>query len=393
MLQHNRHAPSRRRKRPSRRSVRSTKSDERGQVHVFGQCPAVNARSFSRKMDQSPDFAVRLGGASRRLRARAVGGILWYHGAYGFRRATDSSHSPHLGLDHSAAPAARGRGVLCQGFKGFLLTRGMRITISDNGWLLRSAPATGQRLRLFCLPHAGGNATAFRGWTRLAKAGIEVCVVQYPGHGHRIREPLLQDFDTLLRQTGEALAAEMDVPFAFFGHSLGALLAFELARQRNAQGEAEPQVLIVSGHNGPLWPRSFDEAWKLEDDELVDMLRRMQYTPEALLANRELMDLMLPVLRADLAVYDGYACRPGPPLRCPLCVFGGRDDPHTDAAGLEAWRRHAAGIFDIRWFPGDHFYLFANEQIMMDEVGRILSGQLSCGGQAKRCQEPFSDLP
>lgn len=250
----------------------------------------------------------------------------------------------------------------------------MRITISDNGWLLRSAPAAARRLRLFCFAHAGGNATAFREWTRLAEGGIEVCAVQYPGHGHRIREPLIQDFETLLARTAEALTAEWDEPYAFFGHSLGALLAFELARQRSRRGQTEPQALIVSGHNGPTWPRTLQAVWQLSDGELLGLLRRMQYTPEALLGNRELMDLMLPVLRADFALYDSYASWPGAPLRAALHVLAGRDDPHTELAGLEAWRHHTDGPFDIHWFPGDHFYLFANEQLVIAEVERIVNG-------------------
>jgi medium-chain acyl-[acyl-carrier-protein] hydrolase len=186
---------------------------------------------------------------------------------------------------------------------------------------------------------------------------VEVCAVQLPGHGTRIREPAFQDFELLLKRLAEALVQEMDRPYALFGHSMGALLVFELARRSRAGWDREPLHVFVSGHNSPRLPEELDGVSQLSDPELIDKLRELNCTPEEALAEDELMKLMLPVIRADFAVCESYVYREGEPLRCPLTAMGGLRDPRTDQEGLEAWRELTEGPFLLRQFPGDHFFI------------------------------------
>lgn len=247
-------------------------------------------------------------------------------------------------------------------------------SVSANRWILRQPPRPDATLRLFCFPHAGGSAWVFRRWSSWMPAEVEVCAIQLPGHGNRIREPAFAEFEPLVENMAASLQTEMQRPFVFFGHSLGALLAFELARRVRDRIGAEPLCLVVSGHNAPHLPEELDDVSNLDDAALIEQLRQLRCTPEQVLQNRELMKLMLPVIRADFAVCQSYVYRETQPLHCPLTVFGGIQDPRTDRAGLEGWRRHTQGPFRLRFFSGDHFFLVAEEQAVAGAVAeQILS--------------------
>jgi len=239
-------------------------------------------------------------------------------------------------------------------------------------WLVRQPSRPRGSLRLFCFPHAGGNAWAFRSWAAAMPEQIEVCAVQLPGHGHRIREVALHDFEVLLWQLAEAVAPELARPYAFFGHSLGALLAFELARRLRDRTGAEPRHLFVSGCNAPHLPKESDDLSQGDDEAIIGKLQELNCSPPQVLQNRELMALMLPVLRADFAVYQSYVYRPSPLLRCPITVFAGWSDPRTAPDGIEAWRQHTSGRFAVQGFPGDHFFVATEERAVVRTVVQSL---------------------
>jgi len=248
-----------------------------------------------------------------------------------------------------------------------------------NPWITGPRKAAA-KLRLFCLPHAGGNAWSFHRWRPRMPDEMEVCGVQLPGHGDRIRETPLEDFPAVLESLAEALRAEIKQPYALFGHSLGALLAFELARLFRHDPGIEPSHLFVSGHNAPRVPDDLEDVSSLDDAALIESVRRLNCTPEEALRDDELMQLMLPVIRADFAVRESYVYEDAEPLTCPLTALGGLWDPRTDAEGLEAWREHTVGPFAVRQFPGDHFFAFSEEGLVVQTIAADLLRADATGG-------------
>jgi medium-chain acyl-[acyl-carrier-protein] hydrolase len=243
-------------------------------------------------------------------------------------------------------------------------------------WIMRQPPRPRARLRLLCFPHAGGNAWSYRGWSSWLPEEIEVCAVQLPGHGNRVRETPARDFAALFDRLTEALQVELTGPVALFGHSMGALLAFELARWMRDRGMAAPVHLFVSGHNAPQVPDVMDVSSESSDEAIIDELRHLNCMPEMLLQSDELMGLVLPIMRADLAVCQSYVYRADRPLQCPITVMGGLQDPRTDRIGLEAWRCHTDGPRVVRLFPGDHFFLGTDEQSVVHAIACELAGAL-----------------
>jgi medium-chain acyl-[acyl-carrier-protein] hydrolase len=224
--------------------------------------------------------------------------------------------------------------------------------------ILRPFPNPAAALRLFCLPYAGGGASAYHGWGRLLPATIELCAIQLPGRETRRREPPYTDF-------GEAVAGLIDVacplldrPYALFGHSLGALLAFEMIRLLRRKGQPLPQQFFVSGRRSPQLPEPFPPIARLPDSEFVAAIQeRYGGIPQAILQEPELMALFLPTLRADFRVLESHRYIAEPPLDCPIVVFGGREDSIATPLALRQWQVHTTADFCDRQFPGGHFYL------------------------------------
>lgn len=216
------------------------------------------------------------------------------------------------------------------------------------------------RVRLYCFPYSGGNAAAFVPWQRAIDPAIELCPVQLPGRGARFNEPLCTSFSTLIADLAQMLVEQTalsDLPFAFFGHSLGSLIAFELARYCQQHGLTQPQRLIVSGCNAPPLKTNKRRLHELPDEELLARLREYNGTPEEVLNSRELMRLLLPVVRADFALGADYQYQPDPLLGIPVTACTGCLDPHVDAAGMAAWAKLTQADFRLHSFNGDHFYI------------------------------------
>ncbi len=240
-------------------------------------------------------------------------------------------------------------------------------------WVACHTPNPQARLRLFCFPYAGGGAPIFHTWSDGLPAEVEVCPVQFPGRGTRLREPPFTQLSPLVRALAQALSPLLDTPFAFFGHSLGALVSFELARQLRQQHSLEPVCLFISAHPAPQIPSSRPPMHTLPEREFLEKLRRLGGTPTEVLEHEELMQLVLPVLRADFAVYETYAYSAEFPLSCPISAFGGLHDRSVNRSDLEAWRAQTHAPFSLRMLPGDHFFLNTAKPLLL----RLLSRELS----------------
>ena len=185
-------------------------------------------------------------------------------------------------------------------------------------------------------------------------------------------EPPFSQLSLLVEALAEALLPLLDKPFALFGHSLGSLVSFELARQLRAKHQVRPVRLFVSAGPAPQIPHRGLPIHNLPEKEFTAELRRLNGTPGELLNHKELMDIVLPSLRADFALYESYRYSSGPPLNCPISTFGGLSDQRVSHGDLEAWRDQTTVSFSIRMFPGDHFFLKTTQPLLL----RALSQEL-----------------
>jgi medium-chain acyl-[acyl-carrier-protein] hydrolase len=240
-------------------------------------------------------------------------------------------------------------------------------------WIQRPRPNPGARLRLFCLPHAGGAASAFRSWAGTLPDFVEVCPVQLPGRENRMREVPFTAWEPLVAALAEAVRPYEDRPFAVFGHSTGAMLGYELARTLRAAGRPGPVHLFASARRAPQIPHVQPTTYDLPEDALIDDLRSLGGVPEEVLAHRELMQIILPLLRADLSVNETYVHPGGEPLDVPVSAYGGTRDPRATREELEAWREQTRDRFTLRTFEGDHFYLQSDPAPVLAAVAEELA--------------------
>lgn len=199
-----------------------------------------------------------------------------------------------------------------------------------------------------------------------------VRAVRLPGHEGRFDEPLLTQFDELVGTLSHELAVFVRGRFALFGHSMGALLAFELARKVTAQRGSGPMHLFVSGQRGPHMPSRQPSVHTADDTTFLEYLRFLNGLPPDLVEHRELLDIYLPILRADFGVVESYKFVEGPPLECPITVFGGTHDPLATRDELEGWSVHTTGPFSVQMVEGDHFFVNSARQQLLAEVHRSL---------------------
>lgn len=224
-------------------------------------------------------------------------------------------------------------------------------------WVPRAPPRSEARLRLFCFPHAGAGASTFREWPPGLPADVEVCAVQLPGRENRMREAPIVRMGELVAALAGDLRGLLDRPFAFFGHSMGAFIGFELARELRRRGAPGPDHLIVSAARAPHLPLARPPLYALPEPQFVEEVRGMNGTPPEVFAHPELRGLILQVLRADCALCETSVFRPEAPLDCDITVLGGFDDREVDRAQLVAWRELTTGICTFRMWPGDHFFI------------------------------------
>lgn len=240
------------------------------------------------------------------------------------------------------------------------------------GWYSANSQAN---RRLFCFPYGGGGAGAFKTWQAGFPATIEVCPVQLPGREERLSEPRFTRIDSLVEVLAESLAGLFDKPFAFFGHSLGAMIAFELARRLRREGVDQPVHLFVSGRRAPQVPDASPHIYDLPSPEFVEALRQRNYVRQEILARARLMEFMLPVMRADYEMVQTYSYRPESPFDFPITAFGGSEDTDESADMLEAWREQTKASFALHILPGDHYFVHSAQSSLQQIIAGHLNGE------------------
>ncbi|QDE89547.1 hypothetical protein BHS06_11565 [Myxococcus xanthus] len=242
--------------------------------------------------------------------------------------------------------------------------------MAANPWLGAYESRSSARLRLFCFPFAGGSVSAYRGWSASLPRDVEVCPIQLPGRDERFFEPAFRTIRELVPVLADRLDGLLDLPFAFYGHSMGALVAFELAHELRARGQTEPLALFPAAHQAPAIPQQ-DALSARTDAEVVAYVKRMSNRPE-LDEYPELLQLLLPTLRCDLSLCDTYVHERRPPLACPMIVFGGSEDEITRAE-LNAWHSETTGPFDVEMLPDGHFFLTTSRELLLQSLSQRLT--------------------
>jgi surfactin synthase thioesterase subunit len=230
------------------------------------------------------------------------------------------------------------------------------ISMKRNLWLVRTANSS-RRLRLFCFPYAGGSAASFARWQEQIGNTIDVCALNPPGRGARFGETPYRSMPDLITEIARIIAGQDDLPFAFFGHSLGGIVAFEVASYCSRNGLPMPNRLFVSGCDAPQVRRSSRKLHLSTDEELITALKDFSGTPPEILRDRDLMALLLPTVRADFSLAETYKYHPRPPLHIPISVLAGRLEEFATSDPAMEWQKETTNVCDLHWFPGGHFFI------------------------------------
>lgn len=239
------------------------------------------------------------------------------------------------------------------------------MTLHSTPWLVRQAGGP-RRFRLYCFPHAGGSAQNYRQWQAKLSPAIEVCAVQLPGRGARMAETPFTDLSSLIKALAPVIAQQSNLPFAFFGHSMGALIAFELARYCQLHSLPTPKALFVSGTAAPQHRCPPEGLSTMSDADLIKKLADFNGTPPEILAHKELMELVLPMLRADFTLVEDYRYFPAPLLNMPLTVLVGKQDSRTSPEQADGWAKETSNLCRIQWFEGGHFFINEEADAVLD---------------------------
>ncbi|WP_315832773.1 thioesterase II family protein [Bradyrhizobium prioriisuperbiae] len=231
----------------------------------------------------------------------------------------------------------------------------------------------GELLRLYCFPFAGGSGQFYEPWRNRLPSAIAVIPIEIAGRGRRLGENLVVEFESHVDEIVTDLTSDDPVPFAFFGHSMGALLAFEVARRLRNLGQPGPLRLFVSAHRAPHLPDREADLYQASDAVLVEQLRTWSGTPERILSDASMQRIILPILRADLATSASYRFQPGPPLECPIIAFGAWSDPEASQEELAAWSEQTSARFQLEMFSGAHFFIRDREDEFMPKFRDELS--------------------
>lgn len=243
-------------------------------------------------------------------------------------------------------------------------------------------PISDPQMRLFCLHHAGGGASSYREWQPYFEPlGVEIVPIQLPGRENRISEPFPVNVDELIMAMIEELQPYLDRPLAIWGHSMGAVLGYELALRLRLAEIAPVKCLLASAKEAPHIKVSLSKTIGLSDPEFIESVRQYDGLPSAVLNEPEMLELVLPALRADFELCEQYQFHPSQPLDCPIYCYGGIQDKTVSHAGMMAWESLTSQSFTFRRFPGDHFYTKSQPGLLFKAIMQDLSKVLSFGGE------------
>lgn len=215
---------------------------------------------------------------------------------------------------------------------------------------------------LFCFPYGGGNPAFYNNWEVYLSDHFQICPVQLPGRGIRFTEPSYTDFSTLVRDIAAALLPHLSTNrFSFFGHSMGALVSFEVTKLLQRMKLPLPDTLFVSGYHAPHIPDPGRKIHHLPDNEFLDGVIEMNGLPQELVQNREFLSVFLPALRADFTMCETYEYKPDKKIKSSIVALGGREDPEAGEEHLRAWKEQTEGDFSLHLLEGDHFYIHHKE--------------------------------
>jgi len=241
-----------------------------------------------------------------------------------------------------------------------------------NNWFPGRKARPNSCFRLICVPYAGGGASVYRSWPELLPTWVEVCSIQLPGRENRIKETPFRHMDPLVEALTDAVLPLLNKPFAVFGHSMGAQVGFELVRTLQNRHGLQASHLFVSACAAPGVAATKKQVHRLPKEEFIDHLRLLHGTPEAVLNDEEMMNLLLDTLRADFAVCETHICPSGQVLECPISSYAGSEDAKVTLADAEGWGAHTRSAFSTTIFPGDHFFLHSCRSYLLSRISEAL---------------------
>lgn len=230
---------------------------------------------------------------------------------------------------------------------------------------------------LVCCHYGGGSATAFRGWEKDLPDGVLLIGIQLPGRESRFSETHISSLSLIVEQLSSALLPFINIPYILFGHSIGGLICFELARALRKVSLPLPKCLIISATNAPQKLMVREHISDKSDEEFINCLRLYNGLPDELVVDQQMMSIFIPMLRADLQILETYQYEEKMPLNCKLVVLGGLNDPNVPLEDIAAWCIHTNFSCNIRLFPGNHFFIKSHKKEVLAYLSEVIKSQLS----------------
>jgi medium-chain acyl-[acyl-carrier-protein] hydrolase len=243
-------------------------------------------------------------------------------------------------------------------------------------WVTCPQPNPQAKLRLFCFPYGGGSSRVFRTWADDFPKTIELCPIEIPGRGGQIKSPLYTEIQPLVTEIATNIIPYLDKPYAFFGYSMGSLISFELIRLLRSQFDLQPLHLFVAARSAPQLPPERPPISQLPDTDFLAEISRLNGTPAAVLENPELMQIFLPIIRADFIVLESYIYSHQPPLNCPITAFGGLQDSTVSYIALSAWEKQTLAPFSLQMIDGGHFFINTAKSTLVNSVIQYLQSYI-----------------
>ncbi|NQY65012.1 MAG: thioesterase [Alteromonadaceae bacterium] len=246
-----------------------------------------------------------------------------------------------------------------------------------NKWFVIPKPNANADIRLICFPYAGGSPSTFISWAKDLPDNVELVIVQAPGRGARMFEPAYSDMNILISDLMKIFPRLLNKPYVLFGHSLGSRIAFELMNQLKMLNFPQPKHFIASGSKGPHIKSDKKPTYHLPQDEFITELKELSGTPEGVLENKELMEIFLPLLRADFEIAHKYCYAGKTIFNCPISVLGGDNDEDISLLQLNCWDELFTTTADVHLVPGNHFFIDSNKEMVLEKVVNIMKASLN----------------